>query len=217
MILIINNTPKELESFKDMGLSTMCIDVREIPKKIDGDIYFVSVANSLLFMEGGIDLAYLQMFGKDSDIRTLQYYIQNIMKKEKDVPVSLLGRKYLPVGAAMCNEIPHTNKKYFLVSAPTMLLPQNVKSTKNAYYAMKAVLKVWNREGTLVVPLLACGIGKMDLNDAAIQIKKAIDENHEYERNLYVPKNYINILNEQPKIYENTEFFEIDINKIKNT
>jgi O-acetyl-ADP-ribose deacetylase (regulator of RNase III) len=213
-IVIINNTPNELEPFKALGLNTKCIDVKDFLKSEEQKVYFVSPANVQLFMDGGIDMAYLRMFSWGSNVRSFQYYLQEKMRTQKDTPNSLLGRKYLPIGAAMCNEVPNTDGQYYLICAPTMLFPQNVNSTQNAYYAMKAT---WNRSGLLVVPLLACGIGKMNLTEAANQIKRAIDENDGYEGNLYIPKNYISILNEQPKVYENTEFFNIPLSHIKYT
>jgi hypothetical protein len=58
--------------------------------------------------------------------------------------------------------------------------------------------------------LLGGGIGKIPPEEIYRQIKKAIDESEESEesRTLYLPTNdeLNNILLEQPKFYENTEF-----------
>jgi len=211
-IVIINITESELEPFKKLGLNVLCANVKDFCNSTD-TVYFVSPANSLLFMDGGIDMAFLEMFkndipGYNNNIRSLQYFIQDSLKKD-DIPMSLLGRKYLPIGSAICTKIPNKNK--YIISSPTMLLPQNVSKTQNAYYAMSAALKVWNGNGLLVVPLLACGIGKMDLNEAARQIKKAIDERSYYIGDKYISEKSAEILNNQPKIYQNTEFFKCDI------
>jgi len=48
--------------------------------------------------------------------------------------ISIIGKPYLPIGSSVDKD----NKS--LVISPTMLLPQNVSTTKNAYYSTMAVL-----------------------------------------------------------------------------
>eukprot|EP00953_Heterococcus_sp_UTEX-ZZ885_P003415 2374-Heterococcus_DN1.PRE.4 len=80
---------------------------------------------------------------------------------------------FLPVGAAMRRRI---NDKLFIV-APTMLTPQNVHQTKNAYHAFKAVLELLDKDPIasqrVLVPALCTGYGKMDATKSALQIKDA--------------------------------------------
>ena len=92
--------------------------------------YYVSPANSLCFMDGGIDL---------SLSRNIFPGIEQIVRNQVKLhgKTNLLGRKYLPVGSSII--IPYDNLKSLIV-APTMLLPQNVSNTKNAYYATVSVL-----------------------------------------------------------------------------
>lgn len=212
MIKIINNKPEPLKHFKD--LDTLCCDVENIIDYLDFQdkhIYFISPANSFLFMDGGIDLSYTKMFNG------IQKQLQFIMRNNHKTPTSLLGRKYLPIGGALIHKI---NDKCSIIAAPTMLLPQNIKGTQNAYHAMKAALKIWPGDGILIVPILGGGIGKIEPEEVYLQIKKAIDENEiGIVDTLYLPtSNEINnILNQQPKVYENTEFISFDFYKLNNT
>lgn len=174
-------------------------------------IYFVSPANSLLFMDGGIDLAYSRMF------KGIQQTVQTQLNRDPRIPVSLLGRKYLPVGGALMSKI---SNEYSLIAAPTMLLPQNIKGSNNAYHAMKAILKVWPGDGVLIVPILGGGVGRMPPEEVYKQIKRAMDEYSGYLMDsLYLPSTseLTQIMNEQPKVYENSEFIKMDICQIRNT
>ena len=98
-----------------------------------GDIFelkadaIVSPANSFGYMDGGIDLVYINRFGWE-----LQTRLQSHLKEQHD------GE--LPVGQATIvetfdAEIP------FLVSAPTMRIPMNVSNTLNAYLAFRAAIR----------------------------------------------------------------------------
>src|SRR5689334_15250017 len=57
-------------------------------------IYFVSPANSLGFMDGGIDLAYSRIMFPGIELK-VKNRINELGK------VNLLGRKYLPIGSAI--------------------------------------------------------------------------------------------------------------------
>ena len=215
-IVIINNTPEPLEAFTNNEFNTLCCNVEDIIKEgftgfdhipDKGHIYFVSPANSLLFMDGGIDKAYMNMFPG------IQKTLQFKMRSSSQVPTSILGRKYLPLGSAMIHRI---SDSYSIISAPTMLLPQNIASTNNAYHAMKAILNIWPCDGILVVPMLGTGYGKLTNRTASSQMRQATSEFYAnfQPRNLetfYIPSLYsqatINL--EQPKYYSNTEFFDI--------
>jgi O-acetyl-ADP-ribose deacetylase (regulator of RNase III) len=210
-MLVINNKPEPLECFKQQGLSTLCCDVREISNLISQrPIYYVSPANVQLFMDGGIDLMYMKMFDG------IQKRVQTQMRNYQETPLSLLGRKYLPIGSSMLHKISDGES---LICAPTMLWPQKIEKTNNAYHAMKAVLKIWPGNGLLVVPLLGGGIGSITPENVCKQIRRAIAEytgpdNAAISKLLYIPENVDEILREQPKFYENTEFLNIDISEI---
>jgi O-acetyl-ADP-ribose deacetylase (regulator of RNase III) len=156
-------------SFADLLGSSVTLekcDVRDIPRSGHA---FVSPANSLGFMDGGIDDVLRQMFpwaeaGVKALIRELGYTTRR-------------GRPYLPVGTA-CSQM--VGRDIALISAPTMFLPQDVSQTRNAYWAMMAVLvaadKLPEDIHTVVVPSLCCGWGRMLPAVAATQMREAYDD-----------------------------------------
>lgn len=134
----------------------------------------VSPANSYGNMDGGIDLAYRNYFGLG---------IQNRLQK-------LLSEKYdgfLPVGQAII--VPTLNERIpHMIVAPTMEKPSNVSKTNNAYLAMLAALKVvsdFNLKSNehkqspiyrILVPGLATGIGRMNVDVSAKQMRQAVND-----------------------------------------
>jgi len=74
--------------------------------------YYVSPANSLCFMDGGIDLSLSR-----NVMPGIEQKVQDIVKMYGKT--NLLGRKYLPIGSSII--VPYDNMKS-LVVAPTMLL-----------------------------------------------------------------------------------------------
>jgi O-acetyl-ADP-ribose deacetylase (regulator of RNase III) len=140
-----------------------------------GDIFessadaIVSPANSFGYMDGGIDLVYLQRFGWE-----LQTRLQTHLRTDHD------GE--LPVGQATIVETFDTNIPY-LVSAPTMRVPMNVTNTVNAYLAFRAAIraiKQHNREQpgairTVLCPGLCTAIGRMPPELAARQMAAAFE------------------------------------------
>jgi O-acetyl-ADP-ribose deacetylase (regulator of RNase III) len=140
-----------------------------------GDIFessadaIVSPANSFGYMDGGIDLVYLQRFGWE-----LQTRLQTHLRTDHD------GE--LPVGQATIVETFDTDIPY-LVSAPTMRVPMNVTNTVNAYLAFRAAIraiKQHNREQpgairTVLCPGLCTAIGRMPPELAARQMAAAFE------------------------------------------
>jgi O-acetyl-ADP-ribose deacetylase (regulator of RNase III) len=129
----------------------------------------VSPANSFGFMDGGIDLAYSRYFGWD-----LQKRLQRVIREE------YYGE--LLVGRAVILETRNKEIKY-LISAPTMRVPQNISKTLNAYLAFRAVLieikefndKNDNKIKSLLCPGLGTLTGCMLPMTCASQMKKAYD------------------------------------------
>jgi O-acetyl-ADP-ribose deacetylase (regulator of RNase III) len=127
----------------------------------------VSPANSFGYMDGGIDLVYLNRFGWG-----LQDRLQAHLRAEH------FGE--LPVGQATIvstgdPEIP------FLISAPTMRVPQPVDDTINVYLAFRAALVAVLKHnasgqrtiGSILVPGLGTGIGRVPFPKAAREMKLA--------------------------------------------
>jgi O-acetyl-ADP-ribose deacetylase (regulator of RNase III) len=185
-------------------------DVRDVPVHNTG---FVSPANSLLFMDGGIDAAYSFMFPG------IQQRCKEIVKG-LDLRTSL-GRHYLPVGSAI---IAPAGPSTYLVAAPTMFLPHDVSMTQNAYHAMMAALmafrklrKIHPEINVLVCPLLCTGYGKMSVDIAIEQMRRAYydflesrfptEVSHMHLDHVFMTKS---LDAEQPYNYDNREIKEID-------
>lgn len=137
----------------------------------------VSPANSLGFMDGGIDMYYMQLFPG------IQKTVQDKIKTFGIT--SALGRPVLPIGSAMFVQ---TNSKLcpFLACVPTMFLPENIKGTENVYWATRGLLNLLetireNANLTVAVPCFGTGVGRMSAHDSATQIKKAL---HDHENKL---------------------------------
>jgi len=119
-------------------------------------------------MDGGIDAAYMRMFpGCQQDV---QSQIRSLGR------LTQLGR--LPVGLW----IP-VQGETMLISAPTMFLPHAVNTTRNAYWAMLAILVAMERIvhenpaiQTVIIPSLCCGWGKMAPEEAVLQMRTAVND-----------------------------------------
>ena len=107
----------------DKNVNISCGDILDI----EADA-IISPANSFGFMDGGIDRVYLDYFG---------YQLQDRLQKK--IRNEFYGE--LPVGMAT---IIDTNYNYnnikYLVSCPTMRVPEIVANTANAYLAFRAGL-----------------------------------------------------------------------------
>ena len=146
-------------------------DVTLLPTKRSA---FVSPANSLGFMDGGIDYVYSRVMFCGCE-RELKQRIRALGKRSK------LDRFYLSIGSAIA--VPgDAARDSFLISAPTMFLPHDVSRTRNAYHAFHAALMAYacfaEKDGihTLVCPALCCGVGKMSEHESAHQIATAFTD-----------------------------------------
>jgi O-acetyl-ADP-ribose deacetylase (regulator of RNase III) len=138
----------------------------------------VSPANSFGFMDGGIDLRYSQHFGWKVQER-LQTLIRTHHHGE------------LLVGAA---EIVETGdgRIPFLIAAPTMRVPMILRDTVNPYLAARAVFllirhgiiadgvlageRIEKAVTSVAIPGLGTGVGQVDPNVCARQVRAAFDE-----------------------------------------
>lgn len=135
-----------------------------------GDIFdhaaeaIVSPANSMGFMDGGIDLAYSNHFGWD-----LQDRLQAMIRGEYDGEL-LVGQAALV--ATNDARIP------WMISAPTMRVPMNLVNSVNVYLAFRAALRcAKGREvASVLCPAMGTGVGRMEPMVAASQMLKAFWE-----------------------------------------
>jgi O-acetyl-ADP-ribose deacetylase (regulator of RNase III) len=147
-------------------------DVTDVQASV-GDIFgikadaIISPANSFGFMDGGIDLVYSKRFG---------WHVQERLQK-------LLREEYggqLPVGMAVIIETDDPDIPY-LISAPTMHAPSNVRRTLNAYLAFRAALTAAQRKNeqqsnaiqSIICPGLATATGEMPPEICAKQMHAA--------------------------------------------
>ncbi|MDR3353707.1 MAG: macro domain-containing protein [Synergistaceae bacterium] len=134
------------------------------------DDAIISPGNSFGFMDGGIDRYYSEYFGWD-----LQKQLQNKIRNE------FFGE--LPVGMATIIETGDTTIKY-LISCPTMRVPEDVSKTANAYLAFRAgligIIKFnqssdKDKISSVLCPGLGTLTGRITPENCAIQMKYAYD------------------------------------------
>lgn len=149
------------------GLDNVEIDEGDIFRRSADAV--VSPANSFGFMDGGIDMAYTRRLGWE-----LSASLQDLIHAEHD------GE--LPVGQAVI--LPTHDLDFpWLVSAPTMRVPQDVSGTPNAYLAFRAALRAVREHNmssaapirSLLCPGLGTAIGQMHPDVCARQMRDAFD------------------------------------------
>jgi O-acetyl-ADP-ribose deacetylase (regulator of RNase III) len=176
----------------------ICGDVENIPRE---NTVFMSPANSIGFMDGGIDYVYSRNMFPNIE--------KEVKQKIKDLGFTTnLGRPYLRVGSALL--IPY--EKSALICAPTMFLPHNVSTTRNAYHSFLATLILFHKHKyeTLVVTSLCCGYGKMDEEESVHQMFQAYNDflNNKYTTIYHKDNNVVlreSIDDTQPRIFDNRE------------
>ena len=213
-IKFIALTKTFIDKIKENGFESHQMIIEDYKPDPTKRTYYVSAANSLCFMDGGIDFALSRVIfpGIEPKIKKLvrELNIKNIM-----------NRCYLPIGSSLIVDI---DDKVSLIVAPTMLLPQNVSKTRNAYYATMAILYniLENRKENLsdidiLMTGMCCGYGKMEHEESIKQMLEAIRDYKTYKPTI---KNENTIINEpnlldQPKYYQNTEWFNINPGEIE--
>ena len=155
--------------FGTIPVKVSCEDIRDIPSQ---NTVFVSPANCLGYMDGGIDLVYSEDMFPGIE-RTVQEKIRSLNI------VTFLERAYLPIGSAVL--VPWFDSA--LLTAPTMFLPQDVHTTKYAYHSFLAALLLFDKYRakhpavhTLVATSHCCGFGNMSEAESAKQMKQAYDD-----------------------------------------
>jgi O-acetyl-ADP-ribose deacetylase (regulator of RNase III) len=154
------------ESFIDCDdVQVSCGDIFDISADA-----IISPANSFGFMDGGVDLAYSYHFGWG-----LEKNLQEVIQKEFN------GE--LPVGMATIIKTGDKTIKY-LLSCPTMRVPEDVSKTLNAYLAFRAAfIAVFNYNEkhpddpvkSILCPGLGTGIGMLSYGACAMQMRHAYD------------------------------------------
>lgn len=198
-----------INKMKNNGYESYNIKIENYAPNFNKKTYYISPSNSLCFMDGGIDDVYNKII-----FPNVEYEIKKIIKSLNIK--SIVGKYYLPIGSSII--INDKNNKSIIFS-PTMLLPQNVSNTQNAYYSTMAILYniLINKNENInnidiIFTSLCCGYGKMDVDESIKQIIKGINDYKNYKPKIINDNIIINEPNlyEQPKYYQNTEFFNIN-------
>lgn len=123
----------------------------------------VSPANSFGYMDGGIDLAYRNLWP------TIQDQVQTEIKK--------LPFGELLVGQAISVPIKQESNFRMLISAPTMRIPQRIP-VANIYLATRAAVHLAKQTGieTMVFPGMGTGAGAVEPVQAGWAMHKGIKD-----------------------------------------
>ncbi len=194
------------EQFRDIpDVLVLEGDIRQVST---ADTVFVSPANSLGFMDGGIDLVLSRELFPGIQ--------QRVQRKIRELGLqTALGRYYLPVGSAC---FVSTANSSGIIVAPTMFLPHDVSATQNAYWSTMAALQMWETTPAtnLVLTSHCCGYGRMPATESANQMKRAYDDFTSGNKMtpIRTGEQYLLFPNrddEQPNNYDNREIKEIYI------
>ena len=205
-IIFVSLNNEFIEMTKQAGFESYFMKVDEF--KPTKTTYYMSPANSLGFMDGGIDLALSRVVMPGIET-TVKKAIKNYGK------LSRIDRMYLPIGSSIIISYDEIKN---LVVAPTMLLPQDINNTDNVYWAVKSCLyNVLVNKGEklnsvdIVLTSAGCGFGKLSAQTAYEQTMRAIKEYANF--NCEAVNSHVVLaepnLSSQPKIYMNHEFIDI--------
>ncbi len=175
---------------------TAFIKYKDKVKVSRGDIFkgapgadaIVSPANSFGFMDGGIDMADSEHFGWQLQTR-LQQHLRGGYHGELPVGQAVIIPAYDGAGrdsSVDWRQFNHGEPIEYLISAPTMRVPNDVSTTPNAYLACRAVIhavedhnnkkrKSFTPVKRVLVPGLGTLIGRMPSKRCAHQMLQAYE------------------------------------------
>ena len=216
IITIIERNPKKFAiAVETLGnpatdIQLLCVDVATLRKS--KDVAFVSPANSIGFMDGGIDFAYSRKMFQGVEGR-VKGKIQQLGK------TTARGRYYLDIGSAIA-VVASKRHRSLLIAAPTMFLPHDVSRTNNAFHATVAALCLAQRMDVkhVIIPLMCTGYGCMRVDVALRQMLDAInvvrtgfvpemdsDSGHLSDPKCFIIANPFAIVQQQPITFQNKE------------
>jgi O-acetyl-ADP-ribose deacetylase (regulator of RNase III) len=157
---------QEAQRLKKYGINVIHSNVKKLVKDYSISA-LVSPANSLGFMNGGIDNHYMDMFPGIQT--TVQSKIQDTGLKD------ISGRSCLPVGSSITVKTNNSKTPYLIVS-PTMRMPGRIDNTNNVFYSFLSILYIAknNSHITIACPGLGTGIGMVTPTNAINQMIYAI-------------------------------------------
>lgn len=127
----------------------------------------VSAANAFGLMDGGVDEAIINFFGKGLEQRVQQQILAEFLGEQ-------------PIGTSLIIETGHS-KHPFIAHTPTMRIPMPIAHTENVYTAMWAMLLAVRKHNqsnsnqikTIACPGLGTATGRMLFEEAARQMALA--------------------------------------------
>ena len=124
----------------------------------------ISPSNSFGFMDGGIDMIYSNYFGVG-----VQERLQSKIKEVHNGELIVGNAEFVDTGK---DNIP------YLIAAPTMRVPMILSETVNPYLAARAALLLARNLDmeSVAFPGLGTGVGEVEPDICALQVRKAIDE-----------------------------------------
>ena len=135
---------------------------------------FVTAGNSFGLMDGGVDRAVVQYFGREIEERVQAVILDQYLGEQ-------------PVGSCLLIETGRIDRPY-LAHAPIMRVPMNISGTDNVYLAFWSALLAIRRHnasssGARVQKVASVGLGTgtggMDPTEAALQMALAWRHLHE--------------------------------------
>ena len=165
-----------------------------------GNILDLSIENNTAFISPSNSLGSMGVFGKmnagiDSVYDSLMFpHVQKeVMKTISTLPTTMkLDKSFdnitmaeevpmLPIGEAIITPLVNYSKykTCYLISAPTMEIPDNIVGTNNPYQAFLACLRITKDRKdikTIVCPGLGTGVGDIIGYESARQIFKALND-----------------------------------------
>jgi len=180
--------------------------------RLEGINVFVSPANSLGLMRGGIDGIYQKMFpSMENDVREA---IRKIGFKTSE------GDFFLPVGSALFVSISGESTmehlkgcKNFLICCPSMLTPgSNISGTQNAFWCYKSVIslikKLPLKIDNVIVPGIGTGVGGLSYLECASSFQNALKNRDDIDESPNSQYAVINtkLINNQPHSGKNMPF-----------
>jgi O-acetyl-ADP-ribose deacetylase (regulator of RNase III) len=189
-------TSRSIAIYRQMKLILTAVDesLADAWTKYCGDLDFVTVhhgsildvecdavvspANSYGFMDGGIDGLYMWHFGDDIQIRVRR---------------QIFDRHHGEIIVGQADVVATENVRIpYLIFAPTMRVPMNLNETVNPYLAARAIFllvksgeftsgkyvgqKISAHINTIALPGLGTGVGKVNCETCAQQVRSAIDD-----------------------------------------
>lgn len=150
------------------------IDFNDI--KFKNNDYIVSPGNSFGIMDGGLDELIIKKFGKD-----VMFCIQSHIMNQYN--------SFQPVGTSFVYSFEKNGKELGIIHSPTMVHPDDVSTTSNAYLSFNSILTIvshlneWSTNNIYVTGLCT-GVGRMSERECAKQMYTAYK--HYVEKPVYV-------------------------------